>query len=55
MNANKEQLPYECKPYHSMGTMWVCNVKPNPTCPYALSFGYVFYCNNRNLHNQGDH
>ncbi len=53
-NSEPNAVPPTCNPYHSMGTLWICNVKMNTGCPYALSFGYVFYCNNRDLHNPGE-
>jgi len=42
--------PTKCRPYHSMGTVWICNLRTIPDCPFALAFGYVHYCNNRSLH-----
>jgi hypothetical protein len=42
--------PSECSPYHSMGTIWICNHRAKSGCPFALAFGHVHYCNNRSLH-----
>ena len=50
INADEIPKKSECKPYNTMGTVWICNLMINHDCPFALSFGYVVYCNNRSLH-----
>jgi len=50
ITTDAQSKEIDCKPHHTMGSLWICNHKINSNCPYALSFGYVYYCNNRNLH-----
>jgi hypothetical protein len=41
-----------CAPFPSMGAYWSCSHQNSPNCPYALKFGYIFICNNTELHNK---
>jgi hypothetical protein len=53
-NADVQIVHTDCSPYHSMGTLWLCNQKINSYCPFALSYVYIFYCNNKKLHKYGN-
>ncbi len=52
-DTEHEFVHKECRPSHSMGTVWLCNLKMNFNCPYALKLAFTYYCNNKNLHKDG--
>lgn len=49
--SSGEFVHTDCKPLNFMGSVWICNLKENRDCPYALKHGYLYYCNHRELRN----